>query len=287
MQTFSVLVPHYKQLHLLERLLRNLSIAEGASKATLIIVDDGSNSEKDFLAITDQWENTFFKIKSIILPHNVGVSKALNVGLESVRTKYFFRVDVDDEIESNRFRRQLFMMENENADLCFSNASIYFKQKKICESNIPPLALIRYAIHYKNYLIHPTVCIRTSYMLARGGYCEKERSGQDWRFWKTNFLTSKIVFERDTLTRLHIMSNSVSNKRFNIDDKNANKFIIRTALKYFDRRSAFRHSITSKLYSHIIFCVVNPYRLILITQTLRRLIYETASWLWQTKHRGL
>ena len=82
-----------------------------------IIIDDGSSDKTDI--VLNYYRTKDSRIK--VFQHgNKGLTKSLNIGIEKAQGKYIARQDADDISYKDRFKEQIFWLENYNYDLCCS-----------------------------------------------------------------------------------------------------------------------------------------------------------------------
>lgn len=132
----------------------------------LIIVDDGSTDGS--VGIINEFEDK--RIRLIKLQENVGLGKALSIGLEHVTGEYVARVDADDLYHPERFQKQLdFLRSNRHISVVDSEIEYFSDEKEIEQSErFRNLKLIEEEInsihkteHIKKELYH-YVCITHS-----------------------------------------------------------------------------------------------------------------------------
>lgn len=83
----------------------------------LIIIEDGVLTD-DLYLILDKYENIFPSITRVPLKKNVGLGKALNIGLSHCSNEWVFRMDTDDICLTDRFEKQVkFLKENPEVDI--------------------------------------------------------------------------------------------------------------------------------------------------------------------------
>jgi glycosyltransferase involved in cell wall biosynthesis len=72
---------------------------------------DGTAAQVTFLADQDA------RVRQIILPANVGLANALNVGIQEAKSDFIARMDADDESLPDRFTSQFRALHHRNLDL--------------------------------------------------------------------------------------------------------------------------------------------------------------------------
>lgn len=260
---FAILIPHYNQSAELDAAIQSCVNAGLASTAHLVVVDDGSDTEQEISELLAKWSESgkFNRVTLVENPRNVGVSRSLNNGLKRIQEPYFFRIDADDRVVPGRFEKQLQELEA-GFDLVFSEAEIMYEGELIARSFSPPLTVIRRAIDFQNFLLHPTLAARTDFLVSRGGYSEVSRSAQDWRFWKQYLKEAKVALIAERLVQLGLSLSSVSNSKFERAPNYERTLKLRAALRYWDRKYAL--SAARQLgYSYYlaVFVLPNPYKL--------------------------
>lgn len=164
--------PHYLDLAVTSVLSQTLSDFE------FIIIDDGSNSATQAqlkeLAARDS------RIVLHILSENVGLTRALNIGLEFARGAYIARQDADDVSMPERFAKTVMFME-ENPDI----AAVGTYAESISSTG-DPLGVIEPDIRRlekRNVLIHGSMMFRRKCLECIGGYNETMRLSQDYEVY--------------------------------------------------------------------------------------------------------
>jgi glycosyltransferase involved in cell wall biosynthesis len=110
-------------------------------------------------------------IQVIWLTKNVGIAKALNIGLSLVKTEWVIRADADDYNLPNRFE-ELVKLINGNVDIIGSAIEEVDINGRQIATKISPLdhqQILNYA-KYRNPFNHMTVAFRVCLALKCGGY---------------------------------------------------------------------------------------------------------------------
>lgn len=267
---FAILIPHYNQSAELDAAIFSCSHASLASTAHLVIVDDGSDPEQDTSSLAAKWSDSgkFCRVTLVKNPRNAGVSKSLNRGLQSIQEPYFFRIDADDRVLPSRFAKQMQKLEA-GYDLVFSEAEIIFEGEMIARSFSPSMDVVRRAMPFQNFLLHPTLAARTDFFDQRGGYPEDTPS-EDWGFWKLHLKDAKTILLREPLIRLCLSMTSVSNSKFQRAPGFERTLKLKTALRYSDREYALRAAKDlGFLYYAGVLLLPNLYRLRLRMRLLK------------------
>ena len=146
----------------------------------IIIVKDGPITQELENALNgyiDQYAQLFKIVES---KENIGLGKALNLGLQSCKNELVARMDTDDISFPNRCELQLARFsENEQLDICGTFVNEFISDPYITESirKVP-------ATHDEIYQFakrrspfnHPTVMYKKSKVLSVGGYSDLRRN---------------------------------------------------------------------------------------------------------------
>ena len=149
----------------------------------LIIVIDGAISDQ-VLQSLELWADRI-PIKLVKVDANVGLGKALNIGLKLIRTKYFLRFDDDDTSHVDRAIKQYrFMMKNPKLSASSSHINyvnedgIVIGSRRVATKTIDLLRRSK----IMSPLNHPAAILKTEDIITVGGYPEF-RKGQDYALW--------------------------------------------------------------------------------------------------------
>jgi glycosyltransferase involved in cell wall biosynthesis len=154
----------------------------------LIIVDDGSSDGSDLIAKSYKDPRVVF----IGLDVNVGLSKALNIGVSHARAPLIARQDQDDLSAPTRLEQQItYLQMHENVVLVGSWAEIVklsptgewvtsgFHRHPSSDSSL------RFRLLWNNPFVHSSVVFRKSAFEQVGGYCIDPIRGnpEDFELW--------------------------------------------------------------------------------------------------------
>ena len=139
----------------------------------IVLVKDGPLTDDLYTAIT-QWKKILNKKLTLItLEKNVGLGKALNIGLKTCQYELIARMDTDDIALPNRFEKQLEIFQKNNVDVCGSWVSEFesdeaeiVSYRKVPEHHIDITAYAK----KRNPLNHPAVMYKKSKVQEAGGY---------------------------------------------------------------------------------------------------------------------
>jgi len=147
------------------------------SNFELLFIDDQSTDHT--LAIISSYKDP----RITILKGQAGYINNLNHGIELSASKYIARMDGDDIMLPSRLEKQLSVMERENIDLCGTWMQVFGDQDYLAGD---VCGLIDRAIDklYKvNYLFHPTVMIRKSFLQEHQLKYEHYFPTEDYKLW--------------------------------------------------------------------------------------------------------
>jgi glycosyltransferase involved in cell wall biosynthesis len=185
---FSVLMSVYKKESpsFLDRAINSIYFKQTVKPTEIILVQDGVLTEELYLVL-DKWSkilpDTFTTIE---ISKNVGLGKALNIGLSQCHNELVARMDTDDISKENRFELQLKEFnENKNLSACggwvsefTSDETIINGFRKVPFSNIGIIKRSK----MKNPINHPTIMFKKHDVLASGGYLDMPYF-EDYYLW--------------------------------------------------------------------------------------------------------
>lgn len=146
----------------------------------LVLVDDGSSiSIQDILK---KYNYDLKKVKLIRLDNNVGLPRALNIGLKRCEGEFIARMDDDDLMSSMRLKKQLNYVKENNLDGCFCWFETINKDDKIINRNTITLSNNKYLsqlINKGNIFCHSSLFVKKSVLQSINGYDENLKYAQD------------------------------------------------------------------------------------------------------------
>ena len=125
-------------------------------------------------------------LKIVRLSQNVGLGKALNVGIEQCRYEWIFRMDTDDINHHQRFEKQVRFIEQNPEVAIVGTQLAEFQQDPTQitgERKVPTTESAIYQFSkMRSPFNHPTVAYRKSMLLAVGGY-QHHLYLEDYNLW--------------------------------------------------------------------------------------------------------
>lgn len=200
-KNFSVLMSIYykEKSEYLEESLKSILINQTLIPTEVIIVKDGKLTNK-LEKTLNKYKKMFPSIlKFVSLEKNVGLGKALQIGLLKCKYDIIFRMDTDDISVSTRFEKQIEYMQN------YPNVSVLGgfieefeispnSSKRIKKMPISYDAILKYA-KFRNPLNHMTVCFRKSAILKVGNY-------QPLYYLEDHFLWARLLVNGNIIENL-------------------------------------------------------------------------------------
>lgn len=177
----AVLIPVFNAQRGLERSLA--SLRHDGARFEAIVVDDGSTPP---VILPKELP---FPTTLIRLPHNQGITTALNAGLRLIVAaafEYVARLDAGDLSLPGRFAAQMaFLDAHPDHAVVGTYAEVFDEAGHPVYQFRPPTehaALMR-AFRYRNAICHPSVMMRMSAIAAAGLYREDYPGGEDYELW--------------------------------------------------------------------------------------------------------
>ena len=168
----------YNDAHTLKRTIE--SVLRQDSLGTFYIVDDGSTDHT--ASILDELDDSQIYVHKNA--DNLGLAASLNHILNISKSKYLARIDADDEMALGRLRKQIEFMElNQHVHVLGTNA-LCFDKNSVYTTQLPStFEVIRKRLLWYNCVLHPTVMMRTQFIIDVGGYDTSYRRSQDYELW--------------------------------------------------------------------------------------------------------
>lgn len=215
MESFSVLLSVYKNdsPDWLNQALK--SICDQTIKPIeVVIVFDGPVSQNIEAVVNNYAAKLNIVIKR--MSRNMGLGRALNFGLQYVRTDLVARVDADDINQKDRFKLQLSMFESDKQlALCGGNVAEFLQSEdNVISNRVVPTEEddIRTFSQYRCPFNHPTVMFRKKAIEHVGGY-QHVPLFEDYHLWVRVLLAGyKVANVNETLVKMRV-SDDLYNRR--------------------------------------------------------------------------
>jgi glycosyltransferase involved in cell wall biosynthesis len=207
----SVVMPVHNGERYLRQAIESV-LSQTYSNFEFIIVNDGSSDESE--KIINGYMLSDSRIRYIKLAKNLGISNALNLGINASSGEYIVRMDCDDLNHPERFMRQLdyFRDSNKRVDVLGTWFCLFYDgADHICKS-VPVDVTDLYA--GKPPVQHPTCMIRRKVFFSHGFYNSKYDNAEDYELW-SRWSSQGIIFQNipEDLYRKRIHEESVSVSR--------------------------------------------------------------------------
>tara|TARA_B100002019_G_scaffold290219_1_gene307386 strand:+ start:322 stop:1128 length:807 start_codon:yes stop_codon:yes gene_type:complete len=159
------------------------SINKQSVKANEFLLIQDGEINKELLSVIETYQE-ILGLKVIKSDKNLGLAKALNLGLNQAKYELIIRMDSDDICHEKRFERLFeFMSKNQDISVCGSWVTRFDKERKLgIYKKISDPKSIHRACRYRNPVAHPSVIYRKSHISKVGNYPHLNKC-QDWGLW--------------------------------------------------------------------------------------------------------
>ena len=158
-------------------------LAQTCASWELIAIDDGSTDDTGDILDRYAEENTRIRV---IRQGNRGLAASLNSGVAEARGLYIARLDADDVPMPHRLATQVAWLDRHPEVVMVGSSAIYLAEgvRTNTLKSVPtdPRTIRRLLVH-GNCMIHPTIVMRKSALMAAGGYRTCFRAAQDYDLW--------------------------------------------------------------------------------------------------------
>lgn len=183
----AILLPAYNAEATISRAIRSLQ-AQTYANWRLYVVNDGSYDRtlSEIFRFDDE------RISVIDLSTNLGLSGALNRGLDEIQERFVVRMDADDQMDPKRIEIQL-----AHAQRCPGAgvycAAIRVNGKQVQKPQFKNTIDLREILCFSNPIAHPTVMFDRDYLPAWLAY--KSVTCEDYELW-CSLAESGVRFEQ-------------------------------------------------------------------------------------------
>lgn len=183
---FSILMSVYRRdnADFLDQALHSVTTKQTWTAREVVLVVDGP-VERELDAVIGAWEQqSKFTVRVVRSTTNLGLSRALNLGLQHCRHDYVARMDSDDVSLPDRFEQQFaYLVRNPNVALLGGWYRQYDRALKrwISDRKVPlDAARLTAFARYRTPFNHVTAVFSRSAVLAVGGYPRIDGLAEDW-----------------------------------------------------------------------------------------------------------
>jgi glycosyltransferase involved in cell wall biosynthesis len=167
----------------LEEALESILVHQTVLPDQVVLVIDGPIPDA-LSGVLSDWENRFCQLILVTCIENIGLSNAMNVGLNECEYDVVFRMDADDVSVHNRFEKQLMVFSQNPSVSMVGGFYKQFDSKMEMEvgDRVLPLSfdeLKSYGLR-RTPINHVTIAFRKKDALEVGGYPDTRLPFEDW-----------------------------------------------------------------------------------------------------------
>jgi hypothetical protein len=171
----------------------------------LVVVDDASTDATPAVlaSFTDA------RLRTLRNPHNLGLTRSLNLGLRASRGRYIARLDADDTCHPDRLARQVAYLDaHPGVGLLGSAARV---GEEVRRGPQDPTEL-RWWLLFDNIFIHSSVMFRAD-LVREHGYDESFPCAQDYALWSSWAECTGLALLPDPWVTLGTHAGQISQRR--------------------------------------------------------------------------
>jgi len=195
--------------------LESVMIKQTLKPTEVILVKDGPLTE-ELESIIGKFKMQFSnRLKVVALNENIGLGKALNIGLENCKYELVARMDSDDICAANRFETQIkCFIENESLDIVGGYITEFYETQftPIAERRVPlNMNDIIKMMKRRNPMNHVSVMFKKTAVFKAGGYKHLPYL-EDYYLW-VRMLESKCIMANLDNTLVYVRTGKEMYKR--------------------------------------------------------------------------
>lgn len=209
----AVLVPCYEADAYIRNCIDNIRSAASEKEVHIILIDDGSSVPVHHFLNSDDLGLIVLRSEK-----NKGLVEALNSGLRfalSAGYIYAARQDADDTSSSDRFRRQLAVLDGTDKTLCVSGYRMQDEKGTLIAHRPAPSGrlAIRWTLDFRNPFAHSSFVFRLAGVEALGFYRETFKYAEDYELLLRAERMGQLVSIRDCLVGYTVNDQGISSAR--------------------------------------------------------------------------
>ncbi len=206
-KTVSIIIPIYNS----EKYIRDTidsALNQTYEDIEVIVVDDCSTDKSKY--IVEEYIKQNKNIVYFLQDKNEGAAVARNKGISLAKGRYIAFLDSDDLWNSNKLKKQLELMNNNNAKISFTAIEMIDESGKIIKNRCDVKEIIDYKFLLKNTMIATSSVLIDRFQIGDFSMTLR-RSGQDYSTW-LNLMRdgTKAYGINEPLTKYRVRKNSLS-----------------------------------------------------------------------------
>lgn len=206
----SIVIPTYKRVDLLERLLKSIQLQTYQSYE-IIVVDDCSPNQEAYTLLVNKYQSIFKEFSYYSNSTNLGAPYSRNFGILKAKYELIALVDDDDEWKPEKLSKQVAVFNENNTQL-----GIVYTWTDIVQSGNLLIGQYKPEIEGNSiaeilrgcFIPSPSIMVSKEAIVAAGLFDVAFPSCQDWEMWTRIYLKGykgKVVREFLTIYHKHEM----------------------------------------------------------------------------------
>lgn len=231
----SVVLPVYNAEEFLEEAIESI-LSQTYRNIEFIIINDGSCDKS--LEIIEKYASKDERI-IVISRENRGLVYSLNEGIKKAKGMFIARMDADDISLSQRFEKQVNLMEKNSLDICGCHYLSICSANEIQALGLVPLTqnMCFLSLASKVPFAHPSVMIRKSFLddknLLYGQ--SKYKTAEDFDLWLRMYEQNAVFGNvNDILFKYRVLDTSLSSSN-NIAILSETKYMLNSFLDKYEK----------------------------------------------------
>jgi len=207
----SVIMPVFNSESFLAEAIESVLVQTHSNFELIIVYDESTDKSLEIIKGYCSSDNRILYFRG----DGEGLSAALNIGLQKSEGKFIARMDSDDICDPTRLENQVYLLEQENIDICGGHSLLIDASDRINGMSVSPIGhqACTLCLIFDVPFFHSTVMVRSSFLLEHnlryGQSCYQ--TSEDYDLWMRMHQVGAVFGNvNDIVLKYRVLDDSIS-----------------------------------------------------------------------------